>query len=192
MPPPQLQSKLVSTYARLLQSPATVPPTEKRFWDDVFCLSPDLTWLRDKLGTLGRSGLLGTHQHVVTAIFAAARTEFCGEPTTDAGAGILEKEPTSPQSPVKSINGNGSHLDATSELRRVNAARTLQAVAQAVLSIPGITGWEILDVLAGGVGVSDAVFTVRSFFCFRSGVTSGIVFKLEERIDTAMLGGDAC
>ncbi|KAG8754304.1 hypothetical protein FRC12_011235, partial [Ceratobasidium sp. 428] len=62
MPPPQLQSKLVSTYARLLQSPATVPPTEKRFWDDVFCLSPDPTWLRDKLGTLGRSGLLGTHQ----------------------------------------------------------------------------------------------------------------------------------
>jgi hypothetical protein len=45
----------------------------------------------------------------------------------------------------------------------MNATRTLQAVSQAVLNIPGITGWEIMDVLAGGVGVSDTVFTVR--FC---------------------------
>jgi hypothetical protein len=61
----------------------------------------------------------------------------------------------------KDVNENGGHVDTTGELRRVNAARTLQAVSQAVLSVPGITGWEIMDVLAGGVGVSDVVFTVR-------------------------------
>lgn len=64
-------------------------------------------------------------------------------------------------------NDNGTHDNATSQLRRANAARTLQAVAQAVLGVAGITGWEIMDVLAGGVGESDAVFTVRfsNFSC---------------------------
>ncbi|CAE7224915.1 unnamed protein product [Rhizoctonia solani] len=164
--PPQLQSKFISTYGKLLQTPATVPPTEKRFWDDVFCLTPDVSWLRDKMIGLGRAGLLGTHQHVVTSIFAAAKDEF----STPRGMAQDEITPidlppnnASPKSgpePEKEIQvstaGNG---DATSVLRRVNAARTLQAVAQAVLGIPGITGWEIMDVLAGGVGVSDAVFT---------------------------------
>ncbi|KAG8708439.1 hypothetical protein FRC08_018888 [Ceratobasidium sp. 394] len=163
--PPQLQSKFVSTYARLLQTPATVPPTDKRFWDDVFCLSPDSAWLRDKLTGLGRPGLLGTHQHVVTAIFSAARVEFCADSENKIESSTPGKAPVKdPQSLEKAKNRNGNHHNATSELRRVNAARTLQAVAQAVLDIPGVTGWEIMDVLAGGVGVSDEVFTelVRS------------------------------
>ncbi|QRV97724.1 hypothetical protein RhiJN_25743 [Ceratobasidium sp. AG-Ba] len=161
MAPTQLQSKFISTYSRLLQSPATVPPTEKRFWDDVFCLSPDISWLRDKIAGLGRPGILGTHQHVVTAIFAAARAEFCERPYEQTEPAIKEEEPVNG---TQSPNGNGTHVDTTHELRRTNAARTLQAVAQAVLGVSGITGWEIMDVLAGGVGVSDGVFTelVRS------------------------------
>ncbi|QRV83599.1 hypothetical protein RhiJN_11615 [Ceratobasidium sp. AG-Ba] len=161
MAPAQLQSKFISTYSRLLQSPATVPPTEKRFWDDVFCLSPDISWLRDKIAGLGRPGILGTHQHVVTAIFAAARAEFCESLHEQAEPVIKEEEPVNG---TQSPNGNGTHVDTTHALRRTNAARTLQAVAQAVLGVSGITGWEIMDVLAGGVGVSDEVFTelVRS------------------------------
>ncbi|KEP45809.1 putative MFS-1 domain protein [Rhizoctonia solani 123E] len=164
--PPQLQSKFISTYGKLLQTPATVPPTEKRFWDDVFCLTPDVSWLRDKMRGLGRAGLLGTHQHVVTCIFAAAKDEFsaCSRDMQDEMTPIdlppnhtsLESGPAPEKETQASTAGNA---DATSILRRMNAARTLQAVAQAVLGIPGITGWEIMDVLAGGVGVSDAVFT---------------------------------
>ncbi|CAE6470466.1 unnamed protein product [Rhizoctonia solani] len=164
--PPQLQSKFISTYAKLLQTPATVPPTEKRFWDDVFCLTPDVSWLRDKLSGLGRAGLLGTHQHVVTSIFAAAKDEFStcsGEATQDEMTPIDLPPNASLESKPAPENGthtsNGGNVDATSVIRRMNAARTLQAVAQAVLAIPGITGWEIMDVLAGGVGMSDAVFT---------------------------------
>ncbi|CAE6449404.1 unnamed protein product [Rhizoctonia solani] len=165
--PPQLQSKFISIYGKLLQTPATVPPTEKRFWDDVFCLTPDVSWLRDKMNELGRAGLLGSHQHVITSIFAAAKDEFntysrgmaqdeitpIDLPPNNAS---LESGPAPEKEVQVSIAGN---VDATSLLRRMNAARTLQAVAQAVLAIPGITGWEIMDVLAGGVGVSDAVFT---------------------------------
>ncbi|KAL5639121.1 hypothetical protein ACGC1H_006594 [Rhizoctonia solani] len=164
--PPQLQPKFISTYGKLLQTPATVPPTEKRFWDDVFCLTPDVSWLRDKMRGLGRAGLLGTHQHVVTCIFAAAKDEFsaCSRDVQDEMTPIdlppnnasLESGPAPEKETQASTAGNA---DATSVLRRMNAARTLQAVAQAVLGIPGITGWEIMDVLAGGVGVSDAVFT---------------------------------
>jgi hypothetical protein len=77
-------------------------------------------------------------------------------------------------------NGSGNNGgDATSVLRRTNAARTLQAVAQAVLSISGITGWEIMDVLAGGVGVSDAVFTVRQFVL---ALQCGVTLELPKRI----------
>ncbi|KAF8711829.1 O-Glycosyl hydrolase family 30, partial [Rhizoctonia solani] len=163
------KSKFISTYAKLLQTPATVPPTEKRFWDDVFCLSPDISWLRDKMSGLGRAGLLGTHQHVITAIFAAAKDEF-NTPRTTAKDEItpVELSPNnttlqttmSDQDKAHVANSNGGDgQDATSVLRRMNATRTLQAVAQAVLAIPGITGWEIMDVMAGGVGVSDAVFT---------------------------------
>ncbi|KAF8756041.1 O-Glycosyl hydrolase family 30 [Rhizoctonia solani] len=163
------KSKFISTYAKLLQTPATVPPTEKRFWDDVFCLSPDISWLRDKMSGLGRAGLLGTHQHVITAIFAAAKDEF-NAPRTTAKDEItpVELSPNnttlqttmSDQDKAHVANSNGGDgQDATSVLRRMNATRTLQAVAQAVLAIPGITGWEIMDVMAGGVGVSDAVFT---------------------------------
>ncbi|KAH7334502.1 hypothetical protein B0J17DRAFT_673643 [Rhizoctonia solani] len=165
--PPQLQSKFISTYGKLLQTPATVPPTEKRFWDDVFCLTPDVSWLRDKMNGLGRGGLLGTHQHVVTCIFAAAKDEFIAYPQETAQDEMtpvdLPPNATSPEPkpvPEKDIQvSNGGSVDTTSVLRRTNAARTLQAVAQAVLAIPGITGWEIMDVLAGGVGMSDAVFT---------------------------------
>lgn len=52
-------------------------------------------------------------------------------------------------------------VEAITTLRRINAGRTLHIVSQTILSVPGITGWEIMDVLAGGVGVSDTVFTVR-------------------------------
>ncbi|ELU38665.1 MFS_1 domain-containing protein [Rhizoctonia solani AG-1 IA] len=165
--PPKFQSKFISTYAKLLQTPATVPPTEKRFWDDVFCLSPDISWLRDKMSGLGRAGLLGTHQ---VTIFAAAKDEF-NAPRTTAKDEItpVELSPNnttlqttmSDQDKAHVANSNGGDgQDATSVLRRMNATRTLQAVAQAVLAIPGITGWEIMDVMAGGVGVSDAVFTL--------------------------------
>lgn len=168
MPPSQLQSKFISTYGKLLQSPATIPPTEERFWDDVFCLTPDVAWLRDKMSGLGRAGLLGTHQHVITAIFAAAKSELCSS-AEDAITPIDTLVNPEQPSPAENAdgksnasgrsNGNGTSVDVTSTLRRMNAARTLQVVAQAVLSVPGITGWEIMDVLAGGVGVSDAVFT---------------------------------
>ncbi|KAJ1301485.1 hypothetical protein OPQ81_008742 [Rhizoctonia solani] len=155
--PPQLQSKFISTYSKLLQTPATVPPTEKRFWDDVFCLTPDESWLRDKMSGLGRAGLLGTHQHVVTSIFTAAKDEFI------TSLGLTQDEMTPidlppnttaleprPAPEKKTHASNGGSIDATGILRRRNAAKTLQAVAQATLSIPGITGWEIMDVLAGG------------------------------------------
>ncbi|CEL53768.1 hypothetical protein RSOLAG1IB_06549 [Rhizoctonia solani AG-1 IB] len=166
--PPKLQSKFISTYAKLLQTPATVPPTAKRFWDDVFCLNPDLSWLRDKMSGLGRAGLLGTHQHVITTIFAAAKDEFCASMANvqdeitpvELSPNATALDTTTDSESKTYANGSGNNGgDATSVLRRTNAARTLQAVAQAVLSISGITGWEIMDVLAGGVGVSDAVFT---------------------------------
>ncbi|CUA69263.1 UPF0588 membrane protein [Rhizoctonia solani] len=119
---PQLQSKFVSTYGKLLQ-------------------------------------------HVVTSIFAAAKDEFiiCSGETAQDEITPIDLPPNNDSTepaPEKEIlvSATGS-VDATNVLRRMNAARTLQAVAQAVLAIPGITGWEIMDALAGGVGVSDAVFT---------------------------------
>ncbi|QRW12285.1 hypothetical protein RhiLY_11284 [Ceratobasidium sp. AG-Ba] len=188
MAPAQLQSKFISTYSRLLQSPATVPPTEKRFWDDVFCLSPDISWLRDKIAGLGRPGILGTHQHVVTAIFAAARAEFCESLHEQAEPVIKEEEPVNG---TQSPNGNGTHVDTTHALRRTNAARTLQAVAQAVLGVSGITGWEIMDVLAGGVGVSDEVFTlIRSPSTARYSFEALLLLSLlanYHRVDAASL-----
>ncbi|KAJ7110039.1 hypothetical protein C8R44DRAFT_678676 [Mycena epipterygia] len=117
-----LQSKVVSQYTKLLQSPIEDPV----FYADLLALAVDREFLEAELKNLPTEAFLGPLKPSLNALFRA-----CLHHASSAARNTDVKK---------------------------HALETLSILARCIFAKTP-TGWEVMEIMAGGVNQSDAIFT---------------------------------